>query len=193
LFLILSFVCFNILNIQVLNIVLAAWIDFYWQKLSSDISATFSNPTDNLSVEPDQYFRFEAYLRNNEASPITNISYYTNFPTSIVYSWWLRAFTYNWIAFSSSIPITSFNPPTTIPNYINWLSSLSAWSVYSVKRILLKFPLEHSVYSNNLSSYFTADNWLTSITKYSTVYVNVKPHIVDYSFSKSSIVWKWSW
>ncbi len=189
LFLILSFVCFNILNIQVLNIVLAAWIDFYWQKLSSDISATFSNPTDNLSVEPDQYFRFEAYLRNNEASPITNISYYTNFPTSIVYSWWLRAFTYDWIAFSSSIPITSFNPPTTIPNYINWLSSLAAWSVYSMKRVLLKFPLDHSVYANNLSSYFTADNWLTSITRHSTVYVNVKPHITNYFFSKSSIVW----
>ncbi|MDD4151216.1 MAG: hypothetical protein PHR68_01250, partial [Candidatus Gracilibacteria bacterium] len=188
LFLILSFICSNILNIQVLNIVNAAGIDLYGQKLSTDTSSAFSNPTDSLSVQPDQYFRFESYLKNNETNSITNVSYYTNFPSDIVYSGGTTAATQVNGASTYIVPIASFNPPTSVPNYINGLSSLTTGSIYSVKRILLKFPLTHATYSNNLSTYFTADSGLNSNTRTSIVYVNVKPHIIDYSFSKSSII-----
>ncbi|MDD5213779.1 MAG: lamin tail domain-containing protein [Candidatus Gracilibacteria bacterium] len=188
LFLIVSFICSNILNIRVFNISYAAGIDLYQQKLSNDTSSAFSNPTDNLAIQPDQYFRFESYLRNNEATTITNVSYYTNFPSDIVYSGTTTAATQVNGVSTYVVPITSFNPPTSIPNYINGLSSLTTGSVYAVRRVLLKFPTNHGVYSNNLSTYFTANSGLTSNTRNSIVYVNVKPHIIDYSFSKSSIV-----
>lgn len=167
---------------------MAAGIDLYDQKASTDTSSAFSNPTDSLAVAPDQEFRFESYLRNNEASTIANISYYTNFPSNIAYSGTTRAATQVNGGSTFVVPITSFNPPTTLPNYLNGLTNLTAGSSYAVRRMILKFPSNQSVYQNVLSSYFTASGGLTSNTKSTIIYVNVKPHITDYSFSKSSVV-----
>ena len=190
LFLVIQLLCSNILNISLIQEVNASWIDLYQQKVSLDVSSAFSNPTDTLSVQPNQEFRFESYLKNNETSSITNVSYFTNFPSNILYSWWTRAATQvNW-ASTFVVPLASFNPPS-IPNFINWLASLSNWSIYAVRRNILKFPSDHSIYQNVLSTYFTADWELTSNTKSTIIYVNVNPHIINYSFSKSSIVWNW--
>lgn len=183
-----QFFCSNILNVYFFEQTYAAGIDLYQQKVSLDTSSAFSNPTDSLAVSPDQWFRFESNLRNNEAGTITNVSYYTSFPSDIVYSGTTTAATQVNGASTYIIPLSSFNPPTSLPNYINGLASLTTASIYAVRRILLKFPANHGVYQNTLSTYFTADGGLTSNTRPTTVYVNVKPHITDYTFSKSSVV-----
>lgn len=188
LFLLVQFFCSYALNIAFIGGVTAAGIDLYQQKVSTDTSSAFSNPTDSLAVSPDQEFRFESYLKNNEASTITNLSYYTSFPSNMAYSGTTRAATQVNGGSTFVVPITSFNPPTTLPNYLSGLTSLTAGSVYAVRRVILKFPANQSTYQNVLSTYFTADGGLTSNTRSTIVYVNMKPHIVDYSFSKSSVV-----
>ena len=188
LFLLVQFFCSYIIQVAFIEQVSAAGIDLYDQKVSTDTSSSFSNPTDSLAVSPDQEFRFESYLRNNEAGTIVNVSYYTNFPSNIIYSGTTRAATQVNGGSTFVVPLTSFNPPTTLPNYMSGLANLTTGSAYAVRRIILKFPSNQNVYQNTLSTYFTASGGLTSNTKSTIIYVNVKPHITDYSFSKSSMV-----
>jgi hypothetical protein len=52
-----------------------------------------------------------------------------------------------------------------------------------MRRILLKFPQNWSIYENVLKNHFSANNGTyLSDTKETIIYVNVKPHITDYYF-----------
>ena len=135
----------------------------------------------------------ETYSQNVSWWVLDWLSFYTNFPSWIIYNtnYW------DWTPWNSKVawvfvdgwykwllnPV-DFNP-NSIPNYINWAWSnwLNNSSIFQIRRILLQFPSTHSTYSNTLSTYFTASWSITSNTKSSTIYVNVKPHITDYYFT----------
>jgi hypothetical protein len=164
--------------------VFATWFSIESQKVSLDTSSSFTNQQDSLWVNPLQEFRYESSARNTTWNSLSNINYYSSFPTWIIYNtsttaarqinWW---WTY-------VIPTWEFNP-TSQPNYLNSTSTLTDTSLYQMRRILLKFPSNWSIYENTLSNYFTADWWITSDTKITTIWVNVRPHITDYYFEKN--------
>lgn len=167
-----------------LFIVQASSLDNYYLKSSLDTTPSFLNPTDNLSLLPWQWFRLEWYVKNSTWWPLNNISFYWNFPSWIIYSWSTTAASQvdGWSTYV--IPTSSFNPPTN-SNYLNWLATLNNNSIFQMRRILLSFPENWSIYNNSISTYFTSWWPLTSNTLYSTFFVNVKPHITDYYFEKA--------
>lgn len=165
----------------------SSWFSITFQKASTDTSTAFTNPQDNLWVRPNQDFRFESWVTNSTWWPLTNITYYTSFPSWIVYNTTTTMARQIWWAWTYVSNTSEFNPPS-VPNYQNTVSTLNDTSYYQMRRILLKFPLSWPTYENTLSNYFTASWWVTSDTKTTTIWVNVRPHITDYYFEK----WDWS-
>jgi hypothetical protein len=163
----------------------AAWFSIESQKVSLDTSSSFTNQQDSLWVNPLQEFRYESWVRNTTWNSLTNINYYSNFPSWIIYNTWTTAARQiNW---TSTFVISTWEfYPTSQPNYINSTSTLADASLYQMRRILLKFPSNWSTYENTLSSYFTASWSYTSDTRNTTIWVNVRPHITDYFFEKTS-------
>lgn len=152
------------------------------QKVSLDI-ASGTNQQDTLWVPPNTLFRFEVNVGNNTADTFTWITYHSDFPSWIIYQAETpRAFpNRNWTSLQGSISLEQFYPPT-IPNYYNWVV-LEPNDSYQMRRVILKFPQNWSIYENVLKNHFTANNWAyISDTKETIIYVNVKPHIVDYYF-----------
>lgn len=162
----------------------AAGIFIEAQKVSLDTSSSFTNQQDNLAVNPLQEWRFESHLRNDTGGQLSNITYYTSFPNGIIYNASTTAARQINGAGTYVIPTSEFSP-NSLPNYENTTSLLENASLYMMRRILLKFPGDWSVYENILSNYFTASGGVTSDTKTTTIWVNVRPHITDYYFEKS--------
>lgn len=176
------FVFFNIFFY--IPFVKASWFFVSYQKVSLDTSSSFTNQQDNLWVNPEQYFRFESNVQNTTWLDVTNITYYSNYPSWIIYNSWTTAATQiNWSS-TFVIPTWSFYP-NLIPNYQDNSTILTNNSIFQMRRVLLKFPSDWSVYENTLSNYYTASWWYVSDTKLTTIWVNVRPHIVDYYFEKN--------
>lgn len=187
--------CWLIISLFIWNSFYVFWsneLDNYYQQFSKD-TASFTSPTDYLSVNPEEEFRMESYSKNVSWWILDSLSFYTNFPNWIIYNnnywdwtpvnskvaWVFINWLYKWI-----ISPSDFNP-NSIANYTNWAWSnwINDQSIFQMRRILLKFPSNHSAYSNELSTYFTANWWIVSNTRNSTIYVNVKPHITNYYFT----------
>lgn len=159
------------------------------QRVSLDVS-WWTNQQMELALSPDVFFWFETSVTNNTPDTLIDIIYHTDFPLGIVYrSETPRAFpARNGNFLQWSISLDEFYPPS-IPNYSRVLSSpneLLPNDSYQMRRIVLKFPQNWSVYENVLKNHFTANNGAyISETKETLVYVNVKPHITDYYFEKA--------
>lgn len=159
------------------------------QRVSLDISWG-TNQQMELSLSPDVFFWFETTVTNDTPDTLSNITYHTDFPNGIVYrSETPRAFpARNGNFLQWSISLDEFYPPS-IPNYSRVLSpsnDLLPNDTFQIRRMILKFPKNWGVYENVLRNHFSANNGAyISDTKETFIYVNVKPHILDYYFEKS--------
>lgn len=152
------------------------------QRVSLD-TGSFTNQQDTLSIPPNTLFRFEVSVGNNTADIFSGITYHTEFPSWIIYqAETSRAYpNRNLVSLQWSISLDQFYPPS-VPNYYNWVE-LQPNDTYQMRRILLKFPQNWSIYENVLKNHFSANNGTyLSDTKETIIYVNVKPHITDYYF-----------
>ncbi len=180
-------------------------IYFAFASWSLDVTAFKINNvsnSSNYSLYPGDKFSLDIQWKNNSWIDIKNmfVNFYFNDNSKFSYDWvnlkWVIDFsnTINPIpiwAYSSfswfSYEITNTSKPIVLNTKTMFLWKI--WSSITVSNDI-------SSYENIINYYFkwksNLDNTDIIWANYSkTIYVNVKPHITDYYFSKSSIVSNW--
>ncbi|EKD30047.1 MAG: BNR repeat-containing glycosyl hydrolase [uncultured bacterium (gcode 4)] len=144
-------------------------------------STIYKNPGDSFKVQIDG--------QNNGTDILTNIYGYIYFSDNANFSFIGNNGAY--IGWTKQRDIA-----TTEYNSTSWLSSLvtSSLAVNGEPKIFLNSGTNNFSISSTISSYenyiywkFTSDQANSGISQL-VIYANVKPHITDYSFSKSSVV-----
>lgn len=183
--------------IGILNTYAASSIDIWLLAIYN--SAWISS----LSYNPWDWFSLNIQATNNVWVDIKNL--YSNFNFSNN-----ADFSYNWTNFKSfinfqtsinPIPASAYNSTTgfsyelttpAFPILANTKKAILSYATATATGFLINPNI--STYQNTITANFnwlsnldsSAITWLSSSTIF---YVNVKPHITDYYFSKSSIVW----
>lgn len=183
--------------IGILNTYAASSIDIWLLAIYN--SAWISS----LSYNPWDWFSLNIQATNNVWVDIKNL--YSNFNFSNN-----ADFSYNWTNFKSfinfqtsinPIPASAYNSTTgfsyelttpAFPILANTKKAILSYATATATGFLINPNI--STYQNSITANF---NWLSNVdsssitwlSKSTNFYVNVKPHITDYYFSKSSIVW----
>lgn len=192
--------------------VLVIWIYFNFFLLNSliYIKAAESIQATNININatnswdvllnPWVNFYFEFNWKNNWDSDVSNVKSYiwfedisaNNISSSFSYIPWSLRTRINSVNVNDPIPDESFSTnwfEVSINNISNPLvSSNSTMSVSRKLQFWMTVPQNFPTYSNIMKWYFhwkwTEDIDLYSETISRNIYINVKPHIVDYYFAK---------
>ncbi len=188
-------------NIVLIYNAKAAWsidITLYELRNSSGNSVNYFNPWDWFALNIQATNKTWIDVKNLFA----NLSFWDN--SKFSYLWSNLKSVINLQTTNNSIPVWAYNSTS---GFLYELTNSTYPILAKNQKVFLQhlittwtwFKIDSSIstYQNTLSSYF---NWLSNtdsssitwLTSYKTFYVNVRPHITDYSFSKSSLVWNWT-
>lgn len=189
---------FNIINLNIINNTKAYFEPSSWFLIKNEQTwPYFFNPWDSFSMD------FKS--NNNSWEDIKEVYFKANFwnNSGFWYTWTDQKMTINWVNITSPVPISAyentnwFSYEITDSSNLQILNNVSFnFSRSSNKHTWFYIKSSINSYQNDLKVWIewkrVSDNSIINWSENNKIiYVNVKPHIIDYYFSKSSIIWDW--